>query len=272
MRPLKEARGFFDIDGFQLEYQSFDPPHSGDLTLVFLHEGLGCVAMWKDFPHQVAQRSGCRVLIYSRAGYGGSSPCALPRPLTFMHDEGLKILPKILAAAKIRQAILVGHSDGASIALISAGGLTDQRIRGLVLMAPHVFVEELTLASIRAARAAYASTDLRDRLARYHGSNVDCAFFGWNQAWLDPGFLRWNLEAYLPAIKVPVLLIQGEQDQYGTLHQLERIETALSGEAARVLLPDCEHSPFRDRPAETLQAILDFCDKIRCRGLSNEHL
>ena len=258
---MLESHGFFNIDGFNLEYQQFTPCQSDDLTLIFLHEGLGCLAMWKDFPRQVAEATGCRVLTYSRAGYGGSDPCPLPRPLTFMHDEGLNILPKILAEAGIQKAVLIGHSDGASIALINAGGIADERIRGLVLMAPHVFVEELTLTSIREARVAYKNTDLRERLARYHGDNVDCAFLGWNRAWLDEGFLSWNLEEYLPTITVPVLLIQGEDDNYGTIRQLEKITDGVAGEVGITLLPRCGHSPFRDRPAETLQAIVGFLQK-----------
>lgn len=255
---MLESCGLFDIDGAHLEYQLLTPPGSSDLTLVFLHEGLGCLAMWKDFPRQLAELTGCRALNYSRAGYGGSDPCSLPRPLTFMHDEGLKVLPKILAAIDIRKAVLVGHSDGASIALINAGGIADRRIQGLILMAPHVFVEELTLVSIREAGSAYANTDLRERLARYHGGNVDCAFIGWNQAWLDEGFLKWNLETYLPKIEVPVLLIQGKDDNYGTIRQLEKIITQLPQGAELVFLSDCGHSPFRDRPTETLQAISGF--------------
>lgn len=255
---MLEAHGFFDIDGVKLEYQWLTPLASAALTLIFLHEGLGCLAMWKDFPRQVAQLTGCRVLVYSRSGYGGSDPCPLPRPLTFMHDEGLAVLPKILAAAEIQKAVLVGHSDGASIALINAGGMTDERIQGLILMAPHVFVEELTLASIREAKNAYEKTDLRERLARYHGDNVDCAFLGWNQAWLDEGFLDWNLEAYLAKIGVPTLLIQGEGDNYGTVRQLEKIKELLPGGAALTLLSACGHAPFRDRPAATLQAIAGF--------------
>lgn len=258
---MLESDGLYNINGFNLEYQRCTPSQSDALTLIFLHEGLGCLAMWKDFPHQVAQLTGCRTLTYSRAGYGGSDPCALPRPLTFMHDEGLIVLPKILEAAEIQQAVLVGHSDGASIALINAGGIADERIRGLVLMAPHVFVEELTLTSIREARTAYQKTDLRKRLARYHGANVDCAFLGWNQAWLDQGFLSWNLEAYLPKIEIPVLLIQGEDDNYGTIRQLDKISEKLPGEVELTLLPGCGHSPFRDRPAATLQAITGFLQK-----------
>jgi pimeloyl-ACP methyl ester carboxylesterase len=260
---VHEAQGFFNIDGVQLEYQLLSPSERVAPTLIFLHEGLGCLAMWKDFPRQVAQLTGCRTLIYSRAGYGGSAPCSLPRPLTFMHDEALNILPKILAAVEIQKAVLVGHSDGASIALINAGGIVDERIQGLILMAPHVFVEQLTLASIREARSAYENTDLRERLARYHGDNVDCAFWGWNQVWLDEGFLDWNLEAYLPKIEVPVLLIQGKDDNYGTIRQLETIKKNLPGGAEMTLLDDCGHSPFRDRPAETLQAIAGFLQNSR---------
>ena len=255
---LKVSQGFFNIDGVSLEYQQFTPPHSTDLTLVLLHEGLGCVAMWKDFPLQLAQSTGCRVLVYSRAGYGGSDPCSLPRPLSFMHDEGLRVLPQVLTAAEITSAVLIGHSDGASIALINAGGVADQRVQGLILLAPHVFVENLTLASIREAKIAYETTDLRERLARYHGDNVDCAFWGWNQAWLDPDFADWNLEEYLSKIDVPVLLLQGVQDIYGTILQLEKITTQLAQLSKMFLLPDCGHSPFRDQPIESQRLIMAY--------------
>lgn len=259
---MQVREGFFDIDGRRLEYQLLTPEPDQPLTLILLHEGLGCVALWKEFPRQLAETSGCRVLSYSRSGYGGSDPCPLPRPLRFMHDEGLRVLPKILEAAEIDQAVLVGHSDGASIALIHAGGLADRRIRALVLMAPHVFVEELTVTSIRQARDAYSATDLRRRLQRYHGANVDCAFLGWSGVWLDPGFLQWNLEEYLPSIRVPVLLIQGEEDNYGTLRQLEAIEAQLPGKVERVILPACGHSPFRDQPEKTLQASAAFLKNL----------
>jgi len=257
---LHETKGFFDIDGVRLEYQRLTPFADAGPTLVFLHEGLGCVALWKEFPRQIAKATGCPVLSYSRAGYGGSDACALPRPLSFMHDEAQQVLPKILAAADIRQAVLIGHSDGASIALIHAGSVTDQRLRGLILMAPHVFVEKLTLSSIRQAKTDFETTDLRRKLARYHGDNIDCAFWGWNQAWLDAKFVDWNLEEYLPKIEIPVLLIQGEADNYGTLHQLQSINYGLANQPEQVVLPDCGHSPFRDRPAETLQAILRFLE------------
>jgi len=258
---LHETNGFFDIDGVRLEYRRLTPSAGAGPTLVFLHEGLGCVALWKDFPHQVAEATGCPVLTYSRAGYGGSDACALPRPLSFMHDEAQQVLPKILAAADIRQAVLIGHSDGASIALIHAGSVAAQSLRGLILMAPHVFVEELSLSSIRQAKTDFETTDLRRKLARYHGDNVDCAFWGWNQAWLDAKFVDWNLEEYLLKIEVPILLIQGVDDNYGTLRQLQSINKGLASEAEQVVLPDCGHSPFRDRPAETLRAILRFLEK-----------
>lgn len=259
---MQLTEGFFAIEGLRLEYQLLTPDQSQPLTLMLLHEGLGCVALWKEFPRRLAELSGCRVLSYSRAGYGGSDPCPLPRPLRFMHDEGLRVLPKVLTAAGIEQAVLVGHSDGASIALIHAGGLADSPIQGLVLMAPHVFVEQLTVTSIRQARDAYAGTDLRRRLQRHHGANVDCAFLGWSGAWLDPGFLAWNLEEYLPTIRVPLLLIQGEEDNYGTLRQLDAIQGQVPGKVERVILPACGHSPFRDQPEKTLQAILAFLQKL----------
>jgi len=257
-RSLQEISGFFDIDGVTLEYQLHIPAPKNNLTLVLLHEGLGCVALWKDFPFQLARRTQCRVLAYSRAGYGGSAPCPLPRPLSFMHDEGLQILPLVLAAAEIDQYVLLGHSDGASIALIHAGEAAGSGLRGLVLMAPHVFVEELPLASIGAAATAFQETDLRQRLARYHGDNVDCAFWGWNRAWLDPDFRSWNLESYLPAIQVPTLLLQGKDDEYGTVRQLKKIATPLGPLADTVLIPACGHAPFRDQPAAVLDRITGF--------------
>lgn len=259
---MREVRDFFDIDGAQLEYHLITPRQSRDTTLVFLHEGLGCVAMWKDFPRRVAEATGCPTLVYSRAGYGGSTPCQRPRPISFMHHEGLQVLPKVLAAAEISQAILVGHSDGASIALINAGSDSAQRLQGLVLMAPHVFVEkELTIKSIRKAKSAYRSTDLRERLARYHGDNVDHTFLSWVDAWLDESFLAWNIEEFLPNIRVPTLLIQGDEDNYGTLRQVETINQLLPGGADMFILPCCGHVPFHEYPSETLNVMTNFMEK-----------
>ncbi|HEX6957401.1 MAG TPA: alpha/beta hydrolase [Ferrovibrio sp.] len=227
-------------------------------VLVFLHEGLGSVAQWRDFPDQVAAAANLPALVYSRVGYGGSDPCALPRPLTYMHDEGERELPALLAALGIRKHILVGHSDGASIALIYAGSAQRDGLLGLAVLAPHVFCEEVSVASIAAADRAYAETDLRSRLAKYHGDNVDCAFRGWCDAWLHPDFMQWNIEAYVSRITVPVLVIQGEGDEYGTTAQVDSIARRAAGEVETLLLPNCGHSPQRDQPAATLKALVRF--------------
>jgi pimeloyl-ACP methyl ester carboxylesterase len=174
----------------------------------------------------------------------------------------------VLDAAGIRSAILVGHSDGASISLIDAGGRRDPRVRGLVLMAPHVFNEDLSVRSIEAARDAYEQGTLRAQLARYHGENVDCAFRGWNRAWLDPGFREWNIEEFLPAIEIPVLLIQGENDEYGTSRQVEAIRDQVAGPVELTMLPDCGHSPHRDQPGATLEAIGRFSADGWVRGFN----
>jgi pimeloyl-ACP methyl ester carboxylesterase len=221
--------------------------------------------MWRDFPARAAEAVGCGALVYSRAGYGASDPVALPRPLRYMHDEALDTLPQVLNVLDVRQAILVGHSDGGSIALIYAGSGKAERVRGLILEAPHVFTEEITLSSIAAAAESYRSGGLKTALERYHGANVDCAFWGWNQAWLDPAFRSWNIEEYLPQIRVPVLVIQGEDDQYGTLRQVEAIKQGCAGQVRSVMLADCGHSPHRAQPQLTLAALTAF---LRDAGLT----
>ena len=258
------------ITDHQLEYELYGPRPDEAPTLVFLHEGLGCVAMWKDFPERVAKATGCGALVYSRAGYGKSDQCELPRSVRFMHDEALITLPQVLDAFEIHQAILVGHSDGGSIALIHASGISDARVRGLILLAPHVFVEEPGLKSIRRMAEDYRTGGLRQRLERYHGENVDGAFWGWNDVWLNPEFRAWNIEECLPRIRVPVLLIQGEDDQYGTLNQVEAIESGCSGLTRTVLLKDCGHSPHLNQPEPALEAIVVF---VRGMGLlpSDDH-
>jgi pimeloyl-ACP methyl ester carboxylesterase len=223
-------------------------------ALVFLHEGLGSIAQWRDTPAEIARLTGLPALVYSREGYGHSSPVAVPRPLTYMHDEARKI-------PAVEDPILIGHSDGASIAIIAAGeGLV--RPRALVLIAPHVFVEDISVASIAAARDAYEHGDLRARLARYH-DDVDGAFWGWNRAWLDPAFRAWNLEAYLPRITAPVLVVQGTGDQYGTLAQVEAIERQLGGPVETMLVAGAGHSPFRDQPALVHARIAEFVRRPR---------
>jgi pimeloyl-ACP methyl ester carboxylesterase len=251
--------------GHRLEFEQWGSVTSGAPTLVFLHEGLGCVAMWRGFPAAVAEATGCRALVYSRAGYGGSDPIELPRPTRYMHDEAARALPELLDAIGVRSAILIGHSDGASIALIHAGSDASHRIEALVLEAPHVFVEDISVTSIAAAKRAYDTGDLRARLERYHGSNTDGAFRGWNDVWLSDDFRAWNIEEYLPRIRVPALVVQGEEDAYGTLAQIEAIQAKSGGPVERSILPSCGHSPHRDRPNETLDAIVRFVATIATR-------
>ena len=249
---------YLHAGGHRLEYAWFGPEPDRAPTLVFLHEGLGCVATWRDFPARVAEATGCGALVYSRAGYGASDPVALPRPVSFMHREGLDVLPEVLEAAGVRDAILVGHSDGASISLVHAGSGSAPRVRGVIVEAPHVFVEEVSVASIARIGEAYRSTELPGKLARYHGDNTECAFRGWNEVWLDPEFRAWNIEEYLPRITVPVLVVQGEDDEYGTLAQVEAIRRQAGGPVETLVLPECGHSPHRDQPERTLEAMARF--------------
>ncbi len=266
------SAGSIDVRGARLEVRLVPAAAPGRTTLVFLHEGLGCVALWRDFPDRVAAATGCAALVYSRAGYGGSSPVALPRPLRYMHDEALDVLPALLDVAGQDDVVLVGHSDGASIALIHAGGADRrERVRGVVALAPHVLCEERSVASIRKAREAFESGDLRARLARLHGANVDVAFRGWNGAWLDPGFRDWNIEEYLPGIAVPVLAIQGRDDEYGTEEQIRRLVAGCGGATEVVLLDRCGHSPHRDQPAGTLAAIAGFVERLHARPAEPRH-
>src|SRR4051812_21629219 len=218
MTPLAPS-GFLKLSDSKLEYRlagaSDSPP-----AIVMLHEGLGSAALWGDFPDKLAAATGVTVFAYSRAGYGASSPVALPRPLTYMHDEARTVLPAVLDAIGFRRGLLLGHSDGASIAAIYAGSTPDHRVRGLVLIAPHFIVEDVSVAAIRDAKTAYEGGDLKARLGRWH-RNVDVAFRGWNDAWLDPAFRSWDISDALPYIRVPVQVVQGESDQYGTIRQVE---------------------------------------------------
>lgn len=259
---MQPRRGTMRIAGADLETAWFGPQPGERPTLVLLHEGLGCVAMWRGFPQALSEATGCGVLVYSRQGYGGSSPVPLPRPLSYMHDEAFNVVGGILDGQKIERAILVGHSDGASIAAIYAGGVADARVRALVLMAPHFFVEDVSVESIAEAKVAYETTDLRERLKRYHGDNVDCAFHGWNGAWLDPGFRAWDITEYLPSIRVPVLIVQGQGDEYGTAAQPRAAQQECMCPVEVALLPECGHAPFRDQPDKTLAAVVGFVKHV----------
>jgi pimeloyl-ACP methyl ester carboxylesterase len=260
MRAPESVTPIVDIAGEALECIRIGADRPGP-TLVFLHEGLGSVSMWRDFPRRVADATELPVLIYSRAGYGRSASLATGRTPSYMHDEGLTTLPALLDAFGIVEPILIGHSDGASIALIHAGANV-RPVRALVAMAPHVFVENLSIAGIEQARVAYESTDLRARLGRHH-ADVDASFRGWNDIWLSPAFRDWNIESFLPGIACPLLLIQGRDDEYGTLAQLDAIERQVPGRVRRVELGDCGHSPHRDQPQATLSAIAGFVAALR---------
>lgn len=230
-------------------------------TLVLLHEGLGCVALWRDFPDALAQATGCAVFVYSRYGYGRSAPALLPWPLDYMQREGRTGLARVLAAAGIGRHVLVGHSDGASIALVYAGSAARPDLVSLIAIAPHVFTEATGLASIAAARGAFRAGDLRARLTKYHGANVDCAFRGWSESWLHPDFRTWNIEATLSAIRQPVLLLQGVDDQYGSEEQLRRIERQVTSAVETHVLAACQHAPHLEQPTLTVSVIKSFLEK-----------
>lgn len=227
--------------------------------LVFLHEGLGSASHWKDFPALVAASTGCPVTVYSRYGSGDSDLLTEPRPVRYMHDEALATLPELLATLHIENPILIGHSDGASIAIIYAGA--HDRLRGSVLLAPHVFVEELSVRSIAEAKVSFESTDLPERLGRYHRDPAR-TFWGWNNIWLHPDFRSWNIEEYLPPITCPMLVIQGLDDQYGTMAQVEAIRKQSGGAVEVLKLENCRHSPQRDQPKATLEAITKFVERV----------
>jgi pimeloyl-ACP methyl ester carboxylesterase len=247
-----------NVGGMRLEYRLVGPSPETAPTIVMLHEGLGSVSTWRDFPDRVAKATGFGVFVYSRRGYGSSSPCDVPRPLTYMHDEALETLPCILDSIGFRSGVVLGHSDGASIAAIHAGGCRDERVRGLILMAPHFFTEDAGIESIARATSEFEAGDLRQRLYKHHGDNVDGAFWGWNRAWLDPEFRRWDIREYLGKIRVPVLIIQGEDDEYGSDKQIEAARAKCRAPVRTVLLPRCGHSPHRDQPERTLVEIAAF--------------
>ena len=247
---------FIAAAGRSLEYQQLG---GAEPALVFLHEGLGSIAQWRDFPQRVAAATGRRALVYNRYGYGNSEVFAGDRVGSdFMHVEALRVLPELLQILQVEEPILVGHSDGASIALIYAGA--GNPARGLVALAPHVFVEENGLKSIREAKKTFETTDLPQRLAKYH-RDPRRTFYLWNDAWLEPEFRRWNIEQYLPQIRCPVLAIQGEDDVYGTMTQLDAIARQVAGPCELLKLPRCGHAPHRDQPDAVLQKILDFVSR-----------
>lgn len=250
-----------ELDGRRIDDAWFGPGPDAAPTLALLHEGLGSVRLWRDLPARLTEATGCGVFAYSRFGYGRSDPVTLPRPLDYMHQEAA-LLPRVLDAAGVRRCILVGHSDGASIAAIHAGGSQDFRVRGLVLIAPHFFVEDVSIASIAAIRAEYESGDLRARLARHH-ADPDVAFRGWNGAWLDPAFREtFDLESHVAHIRVPILLIQGEDDPYGTTAQIDLCTRAAYCPVDVLLLPGVRHAPHLEAPDAVIAAVAEFTNRL----------
>jgi pimeloyl-ACP methyl ester carboxylesterase len=253
--------GFLGINGADLEYRMIGPLPDQAPTIVMLHEGLGSAALWGDFPDRLQAATGAGVFVYSRAGYGTSSPVKLPRPLDYMHVEALEVLPKLLDEIGFRRGLLVGHSDGASIAAIYAGGIQDHRVRALALIAPHFIVEDISVSSIAEIKQAYETANLKEKLARWH-RDVDNAFYGWNGAWLDPKFRDWDISEYLAYIRVPVAIIHGADDQYGTLRQVEIAEAECYCPIDVTILEGAGHSPHREAPEATLNALSDFANSV----------
>ncbi len=253
--------GILAAAGYAIEFERLPGRQQGP-TLVLLHEGLGCVAMWRRFPLLLSEATGLPVLSYSRPGYGRSSSIPLPRPLDFHSRDALDVLPHILDAATIEDCILIGHSDGASIAVVYAGATQDPRVRALVLMAPHVLTEQKTVMNIAEAKRSFEATDLREKLARYHGENVDCAFWGWCDAWLDADFRRWDITPWLPAIKLPVLTVRGNDDAYNTAVHVERIVSGVAGAVTRLDLSDCGHAPHLEQGEKVVEAVSSFVTRV----------
>jgi pimeloyl-ACP methyl ester carboxylesterase len=249
---------FVTAQGRKLEVQKIRGAEGGAPTLVFLHEGLGSVSMWREFPGKVVEATGCTAVVYSRYGYGNSDVFGEPRSVRYMHDEALNTLPELLAALGVRDPVLVGHSDGGSIALIHAAA---HPVKGLVVMAPHVFVEDLSVRSIAEAKAVFEGTDLPQKLGRHHADAAK-TFRGWNDIWLHQDFRAWNIEEALPRITCPMLAIQGFDDEYGTMAQLEAIARQTAGPIELLRLAACRHSPHRDQPKVVIEAMARFIDRL----------
>ena len=256
-----QQKDTLDIDGVKLEAMAWGPSPQHAPTIILLHEGLGCVDLWRDFPQNLAEQTGYGVFAYSRAGYGQSDKVALPRPLDYMTREAVDVLPKVLDGIGFQRGVLLGHSDGATIAAIYTGSIEDFRVRGVILMASHFFTEKVGLDAIRATREAFASTDLRGKLARYH-RDPDNAFHGWCDAWLDPGFASWNVEDVIAYLRVPVLAIQGIDDQYGTRAQIEALERGVYCPLDVEMLQDCKHSPHLEQQQSTLNIIHEYIKRL----------
>jgi pimeloyl-ACP methyl ester carboxylesterase len=253
--------GFLDVAPLQLEYRMIGPRPGVAPTIVMLHEGLGSVGLWGPFPDAIAAATGAGVFVYSRAGYGKSSVGKLPRTTSFLNEEACKVLPRVLDAIGFERGLLLGHSDGASIAAIYAGSVQDHRVRGVVLIAPHFFTEQMGLTEIRRARKSFESGGLREKLTRWH-DDVDSAFRSWNVPWLDPAFEKWDITEALGYIRVPILIVQGENDQYGSIRQIEVAQQECFCPVETAILPGVRHVPYRETPELTLTIIADFINRL----------
>jgi pimeloyl-ACP methyl ester carboxylesterase len=244
-----------ELAGGTLEALDLPPPDgAGRLPpLLLLHQGLGSVGLWRDFPQRLHSQTGRRVIAFSRFGHGRSEPPARPRTPAFFHEEALEVLPEVLAAFDVEQPVLVGHSDGASIAIVYAA---EHPVAGLVLLAPHMFVEEISLEAIRGTKTAFLDGDLRDRMIRHH-DDPDAAFWGWCDVWLDPTFAAWTLDDEVARLAAPTLLIQGADDPYGSLAQIDRIEALAPGRCERLVVSG-GHSPHLEHPETVVSALAAF--------------
>ena len=230
-------------------------------TLVFLHEGLGSIEMWRDFPEVLLKKTGCNGLVYDRWGHGKSDPIDVQRTLRYIHDEALDSLPEVLENSGVEDTILIGHSEGGSIALIFAAEHPGS-VRGLITEAAHVFVEEITLEGIREAVIAYQTTELKEKLTRYHYSNTEAIFQAWSETWLSPEFKHWNIEDCLSKINCPLLVIQGQEDPYATETQVESIAGRVAGPATPLLIPDCAHIPHKEATDRVIKEMTEFILKL----------
>jgi pimeloyl-ACP methyl ester carboxylesterase len=253
--------GFLRIGASELEYRMIGPAPDQAPTIVMLHEGLGSARLWGDFPDRLQAATGAGVLAYSRAGYGASTTVTLPRPVDYMHVEAREVLPELLDRVGFRRGLLLGHSDGASIAAIYAGSHQDHRVQGVALIAPHFVVEDTGLAAIAETRTAYEAAGLKAKLARWH-DDVDNAFYGWSDVWLDPGFRDWDISDFLAYVRVPVAILQGTDDQYGTIRQIEIAREECYCPVEVTMIPGAGHSPHREMPGPTLDAIAAFAAAV----------
>lgn len=260
--------GVVSVAGKSLEYTCVGPPPDEAVTLVLLHEGLGCVRLWRDVPNALRDATGFGVMAYSRAGYGNSDQAELPRPLDYMSREAVDVLPRVLDNLGVRKAVLIGHSDGATIAAIFAGRVMDARLLGAVLIAPHFFTEAAGLAEIANARNAFNTGDLRERMRKYH-RDPDNAFRGWNDAWLDPEFETWDVSNVLETIRVPVLAIQGREDPYGTLDQIDAVtQRVVHAPVSTLVLNNCRHAPQLEQGPAVIAAIAAFARQSAAAAVS----